>query len=927
MRLRLALAVLLVALLSSSMVTSTDHASGASGMDQGQGSPTDTSDLIAIDQSEAQVNVQALYAVTDAKNRSVTISASDATLTAFTVLIRQRWLDSLAIVNPAFSEIVVPTTYADARWYGVQVTNPMDGFTLKIQQFTPEVGRPWYSLGSSSSILLQRPMFISLVETPHLELEKVTLSNSNGTWTEERPNSVDHLGISFDDEDTRGQTVVMNRSWLAGYSLGDVFFQYADGTSVANKSDPSFYYLSPTHFSILYAFTVGEGFMKESDQQYSDVHWDSTNRDIYILSDRRDPAGTNERMSSSALATYDRTTSFVVRGTWKTTQQGNWQSAIPLFFMAGSSSQIETANSIYVQYWSRDSNLGDLPLYYLRYRDSTGTLRINVNAQWLANVQAEFEFNYNGYTKTLWVYMYDPDGNSILSAWYSLGASETFTLNKVGAASCSCSSPHTSEPLTIGMTDGIFLEANQARNGNYEVDTNGDSVPDNWETWIWSDGSVFRSQDRAKFGSWSVKIPDSSSSLDYGLQTARTTVNPGQSFVGSVWTYSVSGSFWVCVELWNSASGGARIASNCKASTTTGTWEYLDAYLVGPSSTSYVDLLVYSSSSNVGTGFFDGAELRVRRAFWSVNVHDGEAGPGLAGWVAALGYLSDLGVSYARTDLRWSAFEPTSGGLDPTQVDYWRSVIRAAKARGIQLIGILNGPMPSWVPDASKYSEFSTFCYRIGQTFGADIYYYQLLNEMNHLAEVSGDAATFFGYCYAGLIAGESTTVVSHKSAFRTIVNAYADIPSEQLWPADMTVWLEGASNSIDIVAIDHYPMTYTAYPCNDWGALDSLTGIMSTWGKEGAVMETGFAASIWTSEQAAYAACALPVIHDKTQVNNQDHPTTPLVIASWYELVDEDSDDYFNPLKHFGLVFSPPDLGPKDAYGIVAALLPTFAF
>ncbi len=118
--------------------------------------------------------------------------------------------------------------------------------------------------------------------------------------------------------------------------------------------------------------------------------------------------------------------------------------------------------------------------------------------------------------------------------------------------------------------------------------------------------------------------------------------------------------------------------------------------------------------------------------------------------------------------------------------------------------------------------------------------------------------------CYNGLITREETTVAAHKSAFRTLITTFADIPSEGLWVFDMSGWLNGASASIDIVGIDHYPSTYTRGLCRDWTALDLLIAIIASDGKEGATMETGCAATIFTWNQAAYAACTLPVIHDK---------------------------------------------------------------
>lgn len=158
-------------------------------------------------------------------------------------------------------------------------------------------------------------------------------------------------------------------------------------------------------------------------------------------------------------------------------------------------------------------------------------------------------------------------------------------------------------------------------------------------------------------------------------------------------------------------------------------------------------------------------------------------------------------------------------------------------------------------------------------------------------------------------------------------MNAFADLTEYLLWDVDMRDWLDHAASAIDVIAIDHYPGTYTASACDEWGPLDTLVGIMQDYGKEGAITEVGYAGSIWTNIQAAWALCMMATIRQRTNSNNALRPTTPIILASWYELVDEDSDNFIEPLKHFGLVFSPPDLGAKDAYIVVRGSLPDFGF
>lgn len=883
--------------------------------------------VVVLNDDGSPRDIDDLRVTADAANRTIEITAADSTDHPFWACLNESWVESTtshaAFVNASFEK----REYHGRTWLAVRVDRPVDGLTFLVQDFRPKVGQPAYSLGSPGSIALERPMFISLEEVPRVELRRVTKTNENGTWTEDQPVPVLRLGINFTDEDTSGQTVALSRAWLGALGLADPFFRYADGTPIANTSDASSFFLHPEHFSVLYVFTTNEGFTKESDQANSNLYWDSSNRNVYLLSDRRDPAGTNERMVAPSAATYDETTSFTVRATWQTTQQGNWQWAVPVFFMASSNTKVDMANSVYVLYASRDSNLGQTPYYYLRYRDSTGSMRVDSLRQGiLANVQLEFLLDYNGYTRTLTLAIYDSLGASLGSASYMLPAGQKFSVGEVGTAAWGASSTY--EPATIAKVDNVYFDANMARNGNYEVDADSNSVPDNWQQWIWSDGPVYRSSDRAKYGTWSVKITDSSATADYGLQTVYMTTSAGKTYAGTTWIWAVSGSYWLCIEFWD-ASGFTRLSVACKASVAIGLWEFLDLTMTAPSGAAKVDLLVYSTGSNAGTGYFDGAELRTRRSFWSVSHHDGEH----ATWQQALEFAADLGVSYVRTDLRWASIETGDGVFDPVALNKWRNVTSMARVRGVGLIAILNGLQPSWAdcqsgPNCpqSYYDQFQGFCQRMALEFGSDVYYYQILNEMNHQQEVPGAASLLVKSCYQGLLSGESVVAASHKAAFKTIVNAFADRP---LWDDWLRAMISQADSGpgIDIAAVDHYPGIWAVGDCNEWSPLDALFRDMADYNKEGALMETGYSSWVWPSgqtDQNNWVSCALPNIKSKATAQNANDPLHPIILANFYDLVDANS-GCACILGMFGLLDDL--LGQKPAYGTFRTRVSEFGF
>jgi hypothetical protein len=626
-------------------------------------------------------------------------------------------------------------------------------------------------------------------------------------------------------------------------------------------------------------------------------------------------------------------------------QKGHWQLAVPVFFMGASNDRVDMANSVYVIYASRDispSHPSYNPMFYFRYRDAGGTMRKDFAAAVPFATQYEFLLGYDGYTRTMWWEVFDAMGTSRLSANYALGPGETFTLGKVGAGAWGYSS--TAEPSTIGSTDNIYFDANMARNGNFEFDNNSDGTPDNWQAWTGGvTGAGTRSLTRAKFGTYSHKLADSSSTSGYGLQTVRMSASADKGYVASTWVYVVTGRFDLYLEFYNALSGGQRVGVGVKSSTTTGTWEYLDLTMIGPQGTVAVDLLVYSSTGNTGTGYFDGAEVRPRRSFWSVNNHDGDAGPDLPGWARTFDRAAELGASYVRTDLRWSWFEHEGDEIwDNDKITYWSSVIRMGKTRGIDVIPILNGPRPDkWLPsrtDPNRFVQFGDFCKKMAQEFGPDIYYWNILNEPNWRQEVSyveteWESSRLTEACYDGLIIGEGVNGYTHKSAFKSVVNVLANYGD---WGDFLRNWLNDAGSSIDVPGIDHYPATKVgAGNCDNWAPLDGLLQIMRDYSKEGAIVDTGYSSWGWPGhteqDQENWMNCALPIVRDKAKTHNLNYPLNFLLFGSLYELFDQDSDSWGTELDTYGIVYWNCDCAPnnteKPAYNDFRAQVAAFGF
>ncbi len=133
---------------------------------------------------------------------------------------------------------------------------------------------------------------------------------------------------------------------------------------------------------------------------------------------------------------------------------------------------------------------------------------------------------------------------------------------------------------------------------------------------------------------------------------------------------------------------------------------------------------------------------------------------------------------------------------------------------------------------AYKYSK------TIAGSFGWDIDYYQLGNELNHPIDYMPSEwdAAFIYWLSQGLYDDPSDHI--------GIINVFADWNG---WSSALKGWLDTLKNlpadTIDIIAIDHYPGTwYTSLlRYSDWSPLDSLIDIANQYGKTPAIMETGY--------------------------------------------------------------------------------------
>lgn len=301
--------------------------------------------------------------------------------------------------------------------------------------------------------------------------------------------------------------------------------------------------------------------------------------------------------------------------------------------------------------------------------------------------------------------------------------------------------------------------------------------------------------------------------------------------------------------------------------------------------------------------------------------------------------IAALGARYVRTDFWWASVQPRPDAFDTAALAYYRWYTEAARERGLGVVVILSGA-PAWAREfydsgqrAAFTEAFGDYTAEVAGAVGDLVELYQLWNEPNHVndwVDSAGDVALFR--------AGHDG-LASADQSFRTIVNVLVDGHDGAVcpnWRCDLDYYLtNGAAPAIDVLAIDHYPDTWSV---GDWGGniLDRLFDVGQRYGKAVAVMETGHStagcAPAWNSEsgQRDWIRDQLPKMRAKL-ADPEVTGGVPFVLASWYELDDSDTGHdscYTDPIgtieAHFGVVRT--DRTAKPGYPELRAQVAAFS-
>ncbi|MEA3190276.1 MAG: large repetitive protein [Thermoplasmata archaeon] len=322
-----------------------------------------------------------------------------------------------------------------------------------------------YTLGSTASVqLADRAMKISLLSMPaapssppdtRLDISNEAFPSPPATRTLVAAPPAGNLVLGFDGVDHSGQQVRLNRKWLDGMGLWSVRFTNDDGHVLPFTEDDDAYYVEMPHFSTMTASfaSSADGFTKEAYQTYSEISWSSSAKALRVMSYKDDPW--DEVVSRSLGSTLTTAQTISMSATWRTTQHGDGQFAIPIFIGGSSTSApIEDGNAAYL--WYESGSPSALPVYHLGYIDRYGNQRIHAHCTptSLSGPTYTFRMTYSPSSRVMTLAL-DEGSTTCGSGSYTVTSSSDFSFTKVGVTTYGYGGSIT--PAVIGYTDNVAV--------------------------------------------------------------------------------------------------------------------------------------------------------------------------------------------------------------------------------------------------------------------------------------------------------------------------------------------------------------------------------------------------------------------------------------------------------------------------------------
>ncbi|MGE0174761.1 MAG: hypothetical protein AB7T49_18355 [Oligoflexales bacterium] len=286
---------------------------------------------------------------------------------------------------------------------------------------------------------------------------------------------------------------------------------------------------------------------------------------------------------------------------------------------------------------------------------------------------------------------------------------------------------------------------------------------------------------------------------------------------------------------------------------------------------------------------------------WYITLHAGEAEYDTGTLDTLLTRTKELGVKGIRTDIFWADIEPKEGQWNEANIAFYRAFFSKIRAHDLDIMMILSGA-PSWAKDLYKeewengkrgsdnkyWAAYNIYIEKALDINNDQSKYVQVWNESNLGNYSHVDASE--RWMMFSLAGAEIRT----RTAASIMVNVFVGrgIP----WKKDVESWLEKSGEYIDVVGLDHFPMTWSLYSVTDWSPvkdiLNQVRNQEGVWaGKRVAIAETGFSSwipGVGESLQNLYIENTLGSLYkifreDPTLLDHTE-------LLAWYQLVDNRS-------------------------------------
>lgn len=189
-----------------------------------------------------------------------------------------------------------------------------------------------------------------------------------------------------------------------------------------------------------------------------------------------------------------------------------------------------------------------------------------------------------------------------LQTWTSISASG---IVPAGATNARILIYSTNVDVATTYIDSVVLTRNFINN-SFEDPVSSGIIP-GWSQTIGT-GNIAVSSEKARTGTKSLKITDTSATGAYGLESQKMSVIAGESYKASAYVYHSSGSAHLYLRFYDSAN--TLVGNFFRSASAQNAWTPVSIVETAPAGAVTVSVLLYSSQGNQMTAYFDDIEIR-----------------------------------------------------------------------------------------------------------------------------------------------------------------------------------------------------------------------------------------------------------------------------------------------------------------------------